>query len=539
MGQKNGRHSNGHLNGEDVDGNLEQPTQAEPVQETFSATETPQQHSTSSKPIPKKKSKHKEETMKKSPRASSKEKSVEIENPVTPTIIGERKSQPHATSTPVTNGVYVTESTPSNLSGIDSGSGTEDETDDEDYNAEQQDNKSLDRKPEINFGRFYNKSYLKDNEDKGYLKRSSQNLIEKKSTIPSFIKPANFSYSQDKPEFLKTKKGSGMMALASTKRVVKVHHKPTACDLKNEEAVKLSMYPAGKPREANEPEKIERDDWPGPASPAALLPEILRERRRSRGEEDEEDEEGLLVINDPKIKRELEEMTKLKDKSGIGSVIYKELEERKALPVQPLNPWKSSRVPSAKYEPRYCTRYQSPMFASPSRFLDYTRRSWDDCDIRGYRSLTTLANLPIPKPGYGPSYGLTPRATTLPLSGAYGARDDYYHLDFEDRDQERPDLSVPDHARNEGRVQEFVEGPSISVLKLQKSTWHTEAEPRVYDYERLKVTNFDLPKDVDRDMLEIHLSDEDFDNLIKMPRDKFFKLAEWKRNDIKKKLDLY
>ncbi|XP_050399413.1 uncharacterized protein LOC126816708 isoform X2 [Patella vulgata] len=455
------------------------------------------------------------------------------------------KNLPHATSTPVANGVCETNA-PTNLSGIDSGSGSEDETDDEDYNTDQDqdqdqhDNRSLERKTEVNFGRFYNKSYL-SNSDKGYLKRSSQNLQEKKSLTPSFIKPEKFSYSHEKPEFLKAKKGSGMMALASGKRVVRVHHKPSVADLKNEEAVKLSMYPAGKPREANEPEKIERDDWPGPASPAALLPEILRERRRSRGEEDgEEDEENQKALDNPKIKRELEEMTKLKDKSGIGSVIYKELEERKALPIQALNPWKSSRVPSAKYEPRYCTRYQSPMFASPSRFLDYSRRSWDDSDIRGYRSLTTLANLPIPKPGYGPSYGLSPRATTLPLSGVYGARVDYQILDYE-HDQERQDLqnSTDSGIRNEGRVQGFVEGPSISVLKLQKSTWHTEAEPRMYEYDRLKVTNFILPKDVDRNMLEIHLNDEDFDNLFKMPRDKFYKLAEWKRNDIKKKLDLY
>ena len=55
---------------------------------------------------------------------------------------------------------------------------------------------------------------------------------------------------------------------------MKIRRSASPADLKNDEAIKLSMYPAGKPPGPNEIEKIERDDWPGPASPAALLPEI-------------------------------------------------------------------------------------------------------------------------------------------------------------------------------------------------------------------------------------------------------------------------
>ena len=69
------------------------------------------------------------------------------------------------------------------------------------------------------------------------------------------------------------------------------------------------------------------------------------------------------MIEDPKIKREIEELKKFKDESGIGKVIYNELEVAKQLPSKPLDPWKSSRVPNAAYEPKYQTRYQSPMFA--------------------------------------------------------------------------------------------------------------------------------------------------------------------------------
>jgi hypothetical protein len=95
----------------------------------------------------------------------------------------------------------------------------------------------------------------------------------------------------------------------------------------------------------------------------------VRERRRSRGEREEEDEEA--VVEDPKIRREMEEISKIKDESGIGKVIFQELAELKHKPSKPMDPWKASRVPSAKYEPRYHTRYQSPMFACQSTFFDY------------------------------------------------------------------------------------------------------------------------------------------------------------------------
>ena len=91
----------------------------------------------------------------------------------------------------------------------------------------------------------------------------------------------------------------------------------------------------------------------------------VRERRRSRGEVDQEDEDEQ-VEEDPKIQREMDEISKIKDESGIGKVIFQELSELKQKPPKPVDPWKASRVPSAKYEPRYHTRYQSPMFACKS-----------------------------------------------------------------------------------------------------------------------------------------------------------------------------
>ncbi|KAL8623382.1 hypothetical protein ACOMHN_060252 [Nucella lapillus] len=397
------------------------------------------------------------------------------------------------------------------------------------------------------FGRFYTASYL-DAPRSGYLRKSSNSLEKERSKSPHFHRPPNFSYSKETPDYLK-KKGSGMSALATGKRVVKVRRSSSPADSHSGEAIRMSMFPSAKPKAPNELAKIERDDWPGPASPAAILSEILRERRRSRGEMDDDDDEEE-VIEDPKIRREMEEISKIKDESGIGKVIFQELSELKQKPVKPMDPWKASRVPSAKYEPRYHTRYQSPMFASPSRFLDVTRRSWDDYNIRGYRSVSTLANLPTPKPGYGLTYG-TLRAATLPVNEMYGRRDlSYFGFQEESHDSEgqhrsnytsTSTLTGDSLSRGRSGVPSVAayEVPSIPLLKLQKSSWHTECDPPVYDYDKLKITKFDLPRDVDRNRLEIHLNNEDFSTLFKMPRDKFYRLAEWKRNDMKKKLDLY
>ncbi|XP_033756853.1 actin-binding LIM protein 1-like isoform X1 [Pecten maximus] len=409
---------------------------------------------------------------------------------------------------------------------------------------------SLDRRSEVNYGRFYTSSYLEKGKQ-NYMKRASLNPTPKSQLkSPHFHRPANFSYSKEAPDFLKNCKKSGMAQLAtSTKVVVKRTRRASSPgDLKNEEAVRMSMFPAAKPPKPNEVTKIEREDWPGPPSPAAILPELMRARRKSRGEVEDDDEEE--VIEDPKIQKEIDELSKFKDTSGIGSIIYKELEERRVMPVKALDPWKSSRAPNAKYEPKYVTRYQSPMFASPSRFLDRPRRSWDDTDLRrGYRTISTMANYPVAKPGYG-SYSLTPRAATLPLSGVYGGvfynYNNYHYFDFDDSDvtRHRPSAYTStstvntDHG-SRSHISSIHEGPGLSLLTLQRSTWHTEAEPPTYPYEKLKISNFELPKDTDRNMLEIHLVQEDFEDLFNMNKEDFSRLAEWKRNDLKRKVDLF
>ncbi|XP_022340908.2 actin-binding LIM protein 1-like [Crassostrea virginica] len=451
------------------------------------------------------------------------------EEPLTPKRIN-GELRPQATSTPAANGVLYTEQLNINT---DSDQEHTDQSDDEALTPVSQD--YSDKKSLVDYGKFYNTSYLSEGRS-NYLKKAPQNPKHHHKS-PHFHRPVNFSYSRDKPEFLKSKK-SGMAALATGSKVVvkRTRRVSSSSELRNEEAVRMSMFPAAKPPQPNEITKIEREDWPGPPCPAAILPEILRQRRKSRGETDDEDEE--MPPEDPKITKEIEELSKFKDQSGIGKIIYKELEEKRAHPIKALDPWKASRVPGADHEPRYSTRYQSPMFASPSRFLDRPRRYWDDSDIsRGYRTMST--QYPVQRS----SYALTPRAATLPVSGTFGGYNFQRYYDFEDLGtRSHPTASSSSTVNTEQEsfaTSSILGGQGISIISLQRSTWHTEADPPVYPYEKLKISNFDLPKDVDRNMLEIHLSPDDFNQLFKMDKDHFKRLAEWKRNDLKRKADLF
>ena len=102
--------------------------------------------------------------------------------------------------------------------------------------------------------------------------------------------------------------------------------------------------------------------------PVQLMWLTVKERRQSRGELNGDRDDDEEVEEDPKIQRELDEISKIKDESGMGKVIFQELAELKHKPPKAVDPWKASRVPSAKYEPRYHTRYQSPMFACKAWF---------------------------------------------------------------------------------------------------------------------------------------------------------------------------
>lgn len=64
-------------------------------------------------------------------------------------------------------------------------------------------------------------------------------------------------------------------------------------------------------------------------------------------------------------------------------------------------------------------------------------------------------------------------------------------------------------------------------------------EHKVYPLHVLFTTNYKLPPDLDRCNLEKHLSDADFGMAFNMPREVFYTLPLWKRNDLKRRVKLF
>ncbi len=167
--------------------------------------------------------------------------------------------------------------------------------------------------------------------------------------------------------------------------------------MNNEEAIELSHYPDGRaPSEHGadgRPTPIERDDFPAPpyayATPGGRRrhwSEPSTTSRRSSAEttpvqsSDEESEDEVDSV-DPKLDRTEEELKKIAAEAGMGAIFLKEIaverERRKALRRRMIDPRSAARTPTAKKEPHFRLRYDSPIGASPSRIADHLR-PWDD-----------------------------------------------------------------------------------------------------------------------------------------------------------------
>jgi len=284
--------------------------------------------------------------------------------------------------------------------------------------------------------------------------------------------------------------------------------------------------------------------------------------------EEEEEEEEIREI-DPKVQKEIEHLKSMSNKSGAAKVLLKELQKRRnESPI--LDPRSASRTPSANHEPSYKTRYESPIFASPSRDLDYRPRvqSMDDnlsgVNIKKYRTTLPISNFPVPKPGYG----LATRSTTMPgRNGEFhvshvvsrgrddgtrtdGSTEDLhsvdelhrgYYSDFEGEMQYDPmtGLRRGHRWRASTTSSDGFATPYMGFRRSVPSIFKTEDPPKIYPYQQLKITNYKLPPGCDRNTLERNLSKEEFESIFHMARPEFYRLAEWKRNDLKRRVDLF
>ncbi|XP_066998828.1 actin-binding LIM protein 2 isoform X3 [Anabrus simplex] len=430
--------------------------------------------------------------------------------------------------------------------------------------------------------RIYTYSYLTEEPTQGYLKRPID-PYDKPPTSPHFHRPSSaHSRGSGKFSLSKASSKSGMKVLMDSIR--SETPRPKSPHMNNEEPIELAHFPAAKRPPPGEKPKIERDDFPAPP-----YPYTDPERRRrwsdtykgvpSSDEEDEVDgkekkDEGEMT-EDVKLKKEEEELSKIA--TGIGKVFLQNVREREKLrqwKLAHLDPRNASRTPSAAREPTYRLRYESPINASPSRNVDHPR-PWEDEELMdrssSYRSSVgrSVGTIPsynvvsslrsVPKPGYGL------KSSTLPASGRNGGpagfAGDFSFSGLGDKTHStefssgKSDISTGSISEVDRRALNadlpvsttfaggfrYVASYSPHLRRSLPNMSHSmSTEPaKIYPYHLLQITNYRLPADVDRLNLERHLSDAEFEAVFQMSRVEFYRLPQWRRNDLKRRARLF
>ncbi|XP_029042522.1 actin binding LIM protein Uncoordinated 115a isoform X4 [Osmia lignaria lignaria] len=423
------------------------------------------------------------------------------------------------------------------------------------------------RGPSEDVSRIYTYSYLTETPSQGYLRRPIQ-PYDKPPTSPHFHRPSS---SRSIRSSGGRSSRSGMRALVDA--LSETRPKSPASQVDNDEPIELAHYPdAMKPPPGAKP-PIERDDFPAPPYPYT---DPERRRRWSdtykgvpaSDDEDEVDNKTYIKEVEEKLQKEQDELSKID--TGIAKVFLHDREKdrenlrHKAANVDPRN---ASRTPSAAREPTYRLRYESPVGASPSRNIDHAR-PWEDDDGFSYRSsigpsynvVSSLRH--IPKPGYG----LAPRSHTFSSTGgsvsalpgdySYSGMGDKTHsTDFSSGKSDISTGSITDvdrRALNDGGMlpsSTTYTGGLGSVVgshgghhvrrSLPDMGTAPSEPPKLYPYHLLVITNYRLPADVDRCNLERHLADAEFEAVLQCTRAEFYRLPQWRRNEIKRRARLF
>ncbi|XP_071792648.1 actin-binding LIM protein 1-like isoform X4 [Asterias amurensis] len=324
--------------------------------------------------------------------------------------------------------------------------------------------------------------------------------------------------------------------------------------------IKASKFPAAKKPPPNEPLKVEREDWPGPPFP----PIIKRWWSKSVGDLDLDAQERE---QENEMKDEVDKM-----QSALGKEILKE--ELTKTKVDNLDPRSASRTPSAKKEPPISTRYVSSANAAPLRLRERRRHR----PALSERSSTLPANmrnlslseayksssLPLSSRSGPPSWfndGLSdgyrspggcmsPPGYLSPVSigyqtplgfqspngyasdvdfGRMGSSEDELRMLRITRGRSLP--SVVQQKRNHSKEQI---SPASKEKGKSMSNIPVKQQREIYPLGTLHTTNYRLPKDVDRNNLELHLSPEDFFRAFQMPYEDYFMLPRWRQVELKK-----
>ncbi|XP_035726550.1 actin-binding LIM protein 2-like isoform X12 [Vespa mandarinia] len=374
--------------------------------------------------------------------------------------------------------------------------------------------------------RIYTYSYLTETPSQGYLRRPIQ-PYDKPPTSPHFHRPSS---SRSIRSSGGRSSRSGMRALVDALSETRPKSPAAGSQVDNDEPIELAHYPdAMKPPPGAQP-PIERDDFPAPPYPYT---DPERRRRWSdtykgvpaSDDEDEVDNKTYIKEVEQKLKKEQDELSKID--TGIAKVFLQDREKdrenlrHKAANVDPRN---ASRTPSAAREPTYRLRYESPVGASPSRNIDHAR-PWEDDDGFSYRSS-------------GPSYNVsTGSITDVDRRALVCTTAPYYSRQISMNDGGILPSSTT-YTGGLGSVVGSHGGHHVRRSLPDMGAAPTEP-PKLYPYHLLVITNYRLPADVDRCNLERHLSDAEFEAVLQCTRAEFYRLPQWRRNEIKRRARLF
>nr|CAD7444958.1 unnamed protein product [Timema bartmani] len=353
--------------------------------------------------------------------------------------------------------------------------------------------------------RIYTYSYLAEAPTHGYLKRPID-PYDKPPTSPHFHRPSCNSKS-------------GMKVLVDSIR--SETPRPKSPHMNNEEPIELAHFPDAKRPGPGEKPKIERDDFPAPPYPYT---DPERRRRWSdtyKGVPESDDENDQVdgaknkeIDEVKKLKKEEEELSKIA--TGIGKVFLQNVREREKVrqwKLANMDPRNASRTPSASKEPTYRLRYESPVNASPSRNVDHPR-PWEEEELLDHSSSYRVTSHSVAwaiKHTVQSSVAASQTTSEFPPSSTFGAGLRYT-------------VSYSPHLRR-----------SLPNMSHPMST-----EPaKIYPYHLLLITNYRLPADVDRLNLERHLSDAEFEAVLQCSRVDFYRMPQWRRNDLKRRVRLF
>nr|XP_029711994.1 actin-binding LIM protein 3-like isoform X3 [Aedes albopictus] len=394
--------------------------------------------------------------------------------------------------------------------------------------------------------RIYTYSYLTD--EPHYLRKPIE-PYDKAPVSPHFHRPNQYGSGH--------RSASGSRSHSRSRSAMKVlvdsirseTPRPKSPGMNNEEPIELSHYPGAKKPPPGEKPKIERDDFPAPPYPYT---DPERRRRYSDSykniESDDEvdhhakNKEDKENIAELRLQKEEEELSKLKS-SGMGKVILKDLQEHKKYEHwkrENLDPRNASRTPSASKEPNYRLRYESPVGASPSRNLDHHRPCEDEYFDRSTSYRGSVGRAIGNAPSYNVDFsfgGLGDKTHSTEFSCG---KSDISVDSITEGDRRALGADIPASSTYSGALSyHYPQQPIRRSLPNMAHSMLVHEPAKIYPYHLLLITNYRLPSDVDRCNLERHLSDVEFEAILQCSRAEFYRMPQWRRNEIKRRARLF